>query len=535
MSTSLDITEFRVVREYLREACGLYFSNDKYAQVAAVVGTRMSELGIGGFEDYERLLSSSHGVRKELLTLAALLTTGETYFFRNKDHWRAFEECVLPWVVERAAPAAKPCLRIWSAGCSTGEEAYTVGMVLKKNLPDLKRWSIEILGTDINPVAVAAAERGIYTRNSFRGVPAEVKERYFEPVEGGCYRLCADIRDMVRFRKLNLLDAASVAQVRDVDVVFCRNVLIYFDASGISTVIKHLHRSLRPGGYLFLGHAEYLHAHPLDFASLSVCNTSIYKHVTSSEDAPRPIQVPRAIQAERRPPSTPRRPAEDCAPRRDLRQLAGRPSATTSAGDEVTPVAADNIGAVPLHPPARSSDPVPAQGEESVEVIRARALAQLCAEENAEARRSFEKILKREPTDVQSLLGMGLILAGSGSGEAALQCCNRVLAVHPMSAEAYCVMALVHEGLGQDGLAQRELEKAIYLDDGFSVAHFRLACLHDRMRRPDAVRRGFSNALAALRNDEEQRVRVYSGGFDAQAITRLCQQRLGIEPALATE
>jgi chemotaxis protein methyltransferase CheR len=167
--------------------------------------------------------------------------------------------------------------------------------------------------------------------------------------------------------------------------------------------------------------------------------------------------------------------------------------------------------------------------------LREQAVAHLCAEQNGEARRIFEEILRREPNDVESLLGMALVLAGGGSGEATLQCCHQVLQLCPTSAEAYCVMALVHEGIGEDSQAQHELEKAVYLDQGFSMAHFRLACLHDRMGRSSARAREFSNTLDTLPNDDEQRVRHYSGGFDKDAVARICAQRLGQESSTIQE
>ena len=483
----LGIAEFRVVREYLCGTCGLWFADDKCARVAEAVGSRMSTLGVRSFSQYHHMLTASPGGSDELASLAALVTVGETHFFRNKDQWLALEQCVLPWILEEKARAGRQRLRICSAGCSTGEEAYTVSIVLRECLTELAQWSIEIIGTDISPVAIAAARRAIYTENSFREVPQGIRERYFEPVDAGRCRPRADIRQMVRFQELNLLDARAVAEMRDVDIILCRNVLIYFDGPAVEAVLAHFHQSLAGGGYLFLGHAESVHGIAAGFASLNVCDTFVYKPIPRDSHHVKPVGV---------------RQSPERAPTASV-----MPRASTEARCPAQPAA------VPEAPP--------------LDDLRARAIGCLCAGENAAAGRTFEEILGREPNDVQSLLGTALLLAGSGSSEAALEYCKRVLEVHPMSAEAYCVMALVHEGLGEDGAARRELEKAVYLDDGFAVAHFRLACLNDRMGRPNAVTREIGNALRALADDDEQRVRMYSGGFNKGAIERLCEQRLG--------
>ncbi len=245
MSEQLTIGEFRVFRDHLQEACGLYFAEDKYSWVARVVAARISELGIGCFSEYQRILTSSAGSRDELATLAVLLTVGETCFFRNRDHWRALAECVLPWILQRNAGTGHRRIRIWSAGCSTGEEAYTAGIVVSRSIPDLARWSIEIIATDRSPAAIAAAERAVYTEHSFRGVPADIKAEYFEKVDAGRYRPRADIRDMVRFQEMNLLDRTAMDRMCDVDVIFCRNVLIYFEAPDVERAMASFHRSLR--------------------------------------------------------------------------------------------------------------------------------------------------------------------------------------------------------------------------------------------------------------------------------------------------
>ncbi|MFQ5428721.1 MAG: CheR family methyltransferase [Phycisphaerae bacterium] len=535
MSKPLSITEFHVFRDYLRRTCGLYFTDDKYDRVAGTVGARMSELGMSAFSEYYDILASSPRSRDELSTLAARLTVGETHFFRNKQHWRAFSDCVLPWIVERNAENRRKCTRIWSAGCSTGEEAYTIAMVLRRSLPDSARWAVEIIATDLSPAAIAAAERALYTQNAFRGVSPGIKREYFEPADGGRWRLRADIRGMVRFREMNLLDEAATAQIGDVDVIFCRNVLIYFDAAGVRRVLSHFHRSLRPDGYLFLGHAESVSSDSSGFASLNVCDTFIYKRIplVHSQDAADSRDTS-FLESHHTPPQAIQKKTAGGRPSKSER-APWKPGRTAQRVEveslDVPEPSSDKSDAAPKHTAPVRPKPAATPVTPPVEALRIRAIDHLCAEEEAEALQTFEAILKREPGDPESLLGMALLLAGKGSDEAALQCCERVLKSQPLSAEAYCVMALVHEGRGEDAIARREFEKAVYLDDGFSMAHFHLGGLHNRARRRDAAARCFGSALKALPNDDERRVRLYSGGFSKERLAQTCEQFLATGPA----
>ncbi len=530
MSERLTLSEFSLFRDHLRHSCGLNFTDDRFARVAKIVESRMSDLGVEGFVDYQRMLNWSRPIRGELATLADLLTVGETHFFRNRDHWRAFSEVVLPTITERNLTTRQYSIRIWSAGCSTGEEPYTAAIVLSRSLPNLARWSIEIIGTDLSPTAIANAKKAVYTENSFRGVPQDIKRDYFESMGSGLYRPRPAICDMVRFQEMNLLDTAAAAQLCDVDVIFCRNVLIYFDSSGIQAVLSHLHRSLRADGHLFLGHAESARGDSSGFASVNVCNTFIFTPVSGADliDAT-PTHV--------RKPSVPAIPRDTwealgsstARRRKDDRTICTKGLVRTQPQAPVTTSSDDAGGKCPktstLHVSLAKPD------APTIDELRARAFEHLCAEEHTEAREVFANILRSEPDDSESLLGTALLLAGDGSSEAALRCCEHVLQLQPMSPEAYHVMALTHEGLGDDRMARREFEKAVYLDDGFSIAHFRLADLHHRAQRRHAAKRELNNALKALPGDDEQRVRLYSGGFSKEIVAQICEHRLGVESA----
>jgi len=519
----------------------------------------MSELGVQSFDEYQRLVTSPSSSGDELSALATKLTVGETYFFRNKDHWQAFEQCVVPWLVELNAATGRRRVRIWSAGCSTGEEPYTMAIVLGRSLPDPASWSIEIVGTDISPTAIARANKAVYTENSFRGVSPEVRSQYFESAGRDRYRLRGDIRNMVRFQQLNLLDAIAMARMRDFDVVFCRNVLIYFEPSAIQNVLTHFHRSLRPGGYLFLGHAENTYGRSPGFASLNLCNTFIYKsvprptcgHMGHDSVVPGTLETCptntgktlgngvtssgySATDAERQG----RCQIETRSVSEDFSNSLANASGYHEPRQNGVSCRDNSVGHAACVPP-RIETPTPPESVAAHEMpalddLREQAIEHMLADRSTQAHEIFDEILGQEPDDAESLLGKALLLAGTGDSDAALGCCQRVLDTNSMSAEAYCVMALVHEGLGENELAKREVEKAIYLDGGFAIAHFHLACLHNRAGHNDHAMREFSNTLKVLPDDDEHRVLLYSGGFDTETIARLCGQQLGSDSPTAS-
>jgi chemotaxis protein methyltransferase CheR len=343
---------------------------------------------------------------------------------------------------------------------------------------------------------------------------------------------------MACFREMNLFNRADMSRMSEVDVVFCRNVLIYFDGSSVKTVMAQLHRSLRPGGYLFLGHAEHLHGHSPGFVSLNVCDTFIYRSAPGVGHALTSTDTVESSRKEARRPRMADSLAEDHRPGDGRKQSAMKVAAGDKAASNDQDKAQVQLPTAALirhqvTPAQPTTDTV--EGKASLDDLRLRAIEHLCTQENTEAQGAFEEILQRAPDDVESLLGTALLCAGRGDSEAALERCERVLRTRPTSAEAYCVMALVHETLDEYALVQRELEKAIYLDGEFSIAYFRLAGLHDRLGRPDAAARELNNVLKALPDDDGQRVRIYSGGFDKGTIGRICEQRLGVESATVQE
>lgn len=245
--------EFRLLCDFFSSKVGLTFSQASMYTFERRLGERVLELGLSSFHEYYTNLRFNAEMSDELAMALDLITTAETYFFRQEYQLHSFRDEVLPRLHHDLE--ARRSLIVWSAGCSTGEEVYTLAMLIDESKL-FGGWDVRVIGSELSQARVAIARRAVYGENSFRTTDAKLRDRYFEPIEGG-YRVREDIRRLCHFGQLNLLDR-MVASVGRVDAVFCRNVLIYFGTSAREQVIDNLYRRLRPGGYLFLGHSESL-------------------------------------------------------------------------------------------------------------------------------------------------------------------------------------------------------------------------------------------------------------------------------------
>jgi chemotaxis protein methyltransferase CheR len=249
----LEVDEFRLLREVLNRHSGLYFGMEARTVVERKLRDRLATLGISSFGEYCQLLRSDRG-KSELDEAVDLVTVNETYFFREDYQLRGFLGQLLPALAREVGPRGR--LNIWSAGCSTGEEVYSIAaLVLESSL--FTQSEVRIFGSDISRRCVAAARRGVYGASAFRQTPYELRRRYFIERPDGVH-VSDELRALCAFGQLNLLNPEKAAVVGRVHVIFCRNVLIYFDNAARRRVIEMFYERLLPGGFLLLGHSESL-------------------------------------------------------------------------------------------------------------------------------------------------------------------------------------------------------------------------------------------------------------------------------------
>lgn len=473
---SLSDDDYQLFHDYLLGASGLHFERRNVKLLERGIASRMVALHLATPRDYHDFLVKHQENRRELQKFLQFLTIGETYFFRYRVHYEALRRLL----TGELAPAPGRRLRIWSAGCSTGEEPYSIAMTIMETVPHWRDSDIKVLATDINNRSLRQAREGVYRPWSLRVTDRHMQERYFERV-GDSYLLRDEARRLVEFGHLNLQSAeypSPTGEFRDVDVIFCRNVLIYFSLATARRVVERLAETLRPGGYLFLGHAEAISQLSGRFERVSEDGGFYYRK--KATDAPH-------VPAERVKPAV-RRPVRSVPP--------APPSRVRTA------------------PPS----PLPAKSERSVAELFREAGVFFEAEDFGGAERCIDEILRREPDHVGALAARGFILANRGEFPAALDICDRVQALDDLCADTYFLRGLIYDMTDQMTEAVTEYRKALLLRMEFVMPHYYLARLYFRIGCPREGARELRNCLKILTKAPEEQVVPYSGGMSREVL-----------------
>ena len=267
---------FSQLRSFIYEKTGIYFQDNKRYLLESRVGRRLSTLKLPGFGAYFNELHKG-GLNGELKDLVNAVTINETFFFRNVPKFDILEKELIPEIIERRAKEGKRQVRIWSAACSTGDEPYTIALIVKERLqPKYPNVRFEIVGSDINTEVLEKARAGIYGEYAVRNVPPPVMRKHFSE-DGARYRLNPEVCRMARFHHVNLSDRTAMMRMRGVDIVLCANVLIYFDNQAKQRVVSSIYNNLNAGGYLIVGFSETLYGVSQSFQPVRFDKTIAYK------------------------------------------------------------------------------------------------------------------------------------------------------------------------------------------------------------------------------------------------------------------
>ncbi len=256
---SLSLDQFRDLRDIIYEKSGIFYAENKLYLLENRLGRRIKELDLPSFGDYINYLVKQDGASPEFHQIYNAVTINETFFFRFQAQLDAFKKLFIDLTKERMAHGNRN-IDIWSAASSSGEELYTLGIMIQELLgTGIKNWNISLLGTDISHRALKLAKDATYTKNSFRGSMTDAQKKLYFVEEGNLFRLRDDIKSMIQFRYLNLNDASEIRRLSKMDFILCRNVMIYFDDEMKKRVLRSMYGILNHGGYFFLGEAESLH------------------------------------------------------------------------------------------------------------------------------------------------------------------------------------------------------------------------------------------------------------------------------------
>ncbi len=264
------------IRDLIYQVAGIFQPDNKLRLFEDRCHKRMQVLGVTTLGEYYECLTVKPIRQVELVSLLNEITIGETCFFRNQPQLDALRNVVLPRILEARQKMALPQVRIWSAGCSTGEEPYTLSMMLMEELNGkLKGWNFEVAATDLNERSVAHCKQGLYGTYSTRNLTPHYKDKYFAP-RGENLQINSEVKTRVNFNRVNLLDDVRMSFMKGFDIIMCCNVLIYFDVLSKRRVIQHFYNNLLPHGYLFLGHSESLYGVSEDFRLVHLPSATAY-------------------------------------------------------------------------------------------------------------------------------------------------------------------------------------------------------------------------------------------------------------------
>ncbi|MFH1344248.1 MAG: CheR family methyltransferase [Pseudomonadota bacterium] len=437
---------------------GLHFPADRRGDLERGIAAAASAFGMPDAESCAHRLLSAPLTHREIEILASFLTVGETYFFREKRSFDVLEQHILPALL-RAREGAERRLRIWSAGCCTGEEPYSIAMLLDRLIPDANTWNIRLLATDINPAYLRKAAEGEYGEWSFRSTPGWIRDRYFRSLRDGRFKIDEQIRKRATFSYLNLADdiyPSLTNNTNAMDVIFCRNVLMYFSVERARSVIDNLYRALVDGGWLIVSPAETSTTLFSSFTTVEFDGATLYRKDARADASCFASQL--------------------AVPAVDSMQLPWRlPDETASPAD-----------AYPE--PARAADTCD-RSAPPVEPDQASRAARDCANQ--------------------------------GRLSEADAWCRKAIATDKLNPAHHYLLSTIQQEQGRRDDAALSLARALYLDPDFVLAHYALGNLRQSQGRQCEAQRHFDNAMASLGCHAADEILPESDGLTAGRLSEI--------------
>ncbi len=470
---------------------GLHFPRAKWQALEKAFCSAARELGFQNPEECADWFITTPLSRELVETMAGYLTIGETYFLREFRSLEILTEDIIPGII-RERRGTEQRLRIWSAGCSTGEESYSIAILLHRMRDALRDWDISILATDINPLAIRKASGGVYTEWSFRNTPSWLKENYFKKSGTGSWTLISPIKKMVDFSYLNLVDdqyPSLPGNTNAMDIIFCRNVLMYLTPDRARNVVQRFHRSLVDGGWLIVSPCETSQVLYPQFNAVSFRDAVLYRKQGIGEAV-----KSRSGEAEKRGSGEVKQMEEvspilpfSHSPFQDVSPLHPFP---VSPFQDVPPSPFQAVSPVPpvSVSPIQGSSPSPYE----------EALALYEQGLYSEAEQKIAALLPPNQENVNATALLCRIRANQGRLAEARLLLEQAIATDKLNPGLHNLLAMILQEQGEDHAAVAALKRALYLDQDLVLAHFALANIELRKGKIKESRRHFDNALSLL-------------------------------------
>jgi chemotaxis protein methyltransferase CheR len=499
--------EYMRFRDLIVEKIGLDFSEDKRRILGRGLAETLGTTDCTSLEEFYALLQSSSVTSHVWDQLVGILTVGETYFFRHLGHFDALATHILPEIIAQREHSGRR-IRIWSAGCATGEEPYSVAILLKELIPDLESWRISILATDINRDALRKAQEGLYGAWSFRSVEKRVQDTYFRPSGDKQFAITDTIKRMVTFDYLNLVGdpyPALTNNTNAMDVILCRNVTIYFKPDVTQKVLAYFHNCLTEGGWLIPGAAEPNLVSYKEFDPRNFPGAVVYQKRVQAVPEARPTYrfLPEP------PTFTPLLPVIEAHPPEP-------PQAATAQIEKKAPS-------------SRSSDKDHRKEPSPLPDAFQMALELLLAGEADAALVKLQEKLDQDADFVPAYYTVGKVYANKGHLEQAQHWCEKAIQKDKLHPEPYYTLSMIYQQHGVLDMAVDTLKKAIYLERGFVLAHYNLAQLYLRQGEKASARKSLENVHRLLEGKPKDEPIPEGDGLVVGRLLELVEEQLAQE------
>ena len=479
------------IRKAIDHKMALHFPEERWKNLQRRLLPAAKDLGFDDLESLVRSLEMPDLSIPEIEVLASYLTVGETYFWREPQSFAALEQKILPEIIRKREQGEKR-IRIWSAGCSSGEEAYSLAIVLKKNIRDIRDWNVSILATDINSEVLRSAKTGVYGRNSFRNAPKWLVANYFKERKDGKWEVVSEIKKMVTIKHLNLAGDVFPSVLNNTnaqDIIFCRNVLMYFRKERAKEIISKLSNCLVDEGFLIVGLSELSQELFSKFDRVCVSDTTLYQK----------NRVPRINHPEKD-----RREETTWNPSLAALQDTENGFNTVLFPDgkkEETALTRDR-----LEQPIGKTEPADTIGKE------------------------------REPdhhrSGTEDEVAQIKMLADQGDLKNAISECEKAILTNKVEPRLRFLLASILQEVGEWDKAVESLNAAKYLDPDFVLAYYSLANIYVQRGNMKQAKKGFENALTLLKNYKPDEIIPEAEGLTAGRIQEIIQSTLKLRQLL---
>jgi len=501
-SQNLGNDSFKLFRQLILDESGIYFSHDQKDSLVMSLTERLLKGSFSSFDEYYNFIVSHPRGRAELRLLLELITIGETEFFRTPAQLDVFSEFILPEIIRRKRNILNrvsannflgldsAVIKIWSAGCSTGEEPYSLAIKILEIMPEADYHTVSILATDVNCERLSRAKLGLYKGRSLRNLGQAILDKYFIQ-RGDKYELSDEVKRLVRFTEHNLVkDAINIEYMKGVDVIFCRNVLIYFGLEATKRVIDKFHESLNDQGSLFIGPAESLWQISTKFKSVEFPHVFVYKKQL--------VDVP-LYKTEK--------PFINI-PELDLDSI---------STDEKEALISD-IEEIAAQKEKFSLEAIKARYQEGIELFNRK--------EHGKALAVFNGVIDSDPNFLKAYFAKATILSNQGKYKEATAELKKIIKIDNLFIEAYYLMGVLSNKLEDFNRAIEEFKKVVYIDPEIVLAHFNQANIFYCQGKHAQAKREFRNTINILERKPKDEIITFSEGVTTEVLLAACKKNI---------